>query len=159
YSAVTKAVDAVGGVDVTIESNPPGMGILDRNFDWKCNYQCYYVKYEDGETAHLDGEHALALARARNAQGGYGLAAGNFDREKNQQKILRALREKALSLGTLTNIGAVTELLDAMGENLKTNVDTSEVQTIMALASEIPSEAIIPPDLYDEENPLVPTGS
>lgn len=158
YSVVTRAVDAVGGVEVTIESNPPGMGILDRNFDWKCNYQCHYVKYEDGETVHLDGEHALALSRARNAQGGYGLAGGNFDREKNQQKIIRALREKALSLGTLTNVSAVTELLDAMGDNLKTNVEKSEVQTIVSLATEIPSEAIVSLDLYDQEAPLVRTG-
>ena len=158
YSVVTRAVEAVGGVDVTIESNPPGMGILDRNFDWKCNYQCYYVKYNDGEKVHLDGEHALALSRARNAQGGYGLAAGNFDREKNQQKILKAVREKALSLGTLTNVGKVTELLDAMGDNLKTNVDKSEIQTIVSLASDIQSDAITSLDLYDEENPLVQTG-
>src|SRR5690606_10541770 len=151
YSAVTKAVDAVGGVDVTIESNPPGMGILDRNFDWKCNFQCYYVRYDDGEKVHLDGEHALALSRARNAQGGYGLAAGNFDREKNQQKVAKAVREKALSLGTLTNVGRVTELLDAMGDNLKTNVDKSEIQTIVSLASDVPSESIISLDLNDPE--------
>lgn len=159
YSVVTQAVDAVGGVDVTIESNPPGVGILDRNFDWKCNYQCYYVNYEDGETVHLDGEHALALSRARNAQDGHGLAAGNFDREKNQQKILKAVREKALSLGTVANFGRVTELLDAMGDNLKTNVDTSEIQTIISLATDIQSQAIISLDLSDAEHPLVKTGT
>ncbi len=158
YSVVTRSIDAVGGVDVTIESNPPGVGILDRNFDWKCNYQCYYVNYEDGETVHLDGEHALALSRARNAQGGHGLAGGNFDREKNQQKILRAVQEKALSLGTLTNVGRVSELLDAMGENLKTNVDQSEVQTIVGLATEIAPDSIMSLTLNDEEEPLVTTG-
>ncbi len=159
YSVVTRAVDAVGGVDVVIESNPPGLGILDRNFDWRCNYQCYYVKYDDGEVAHLDGEHALALSRARNVNpGSYGLAAGNFDREKNQQKILKAVREKALSIGTMTNVGRVTELLDAMGDNLKTNVDKSEIQTIISLATEIQSEAVISLDLSDPENPLVATG-
>lgn len=159
YSVVMQAVDAVGGVDVTIESNPAGVGILDRNFDWKCNYKCYYVNYKDGETVHLDGEHALALSRARNAQGGYGLAAGNFDREKNQQKILKAVREKALSLGTVANFGRVTELLDAMGDNLKTNVDTSEIQTIISLATDIQSDAITSLDLSDAENPLVTTGA
>lgn len=158
YSVVTQAVDAVGGVDVTIESNPPGVGILDRNFDWKCNFQCYFVKYEDGETVHLDGEHALALSRARNAQGGYGLAGGNFDREKNQQKIMKAVQKKALSLGTLTNVNKVTELLEAMGDNLKTNVDTSEVQTIMALASDISADQITSLSLNDEDQPLVTTG-
>lgn len=159
YSVVTRAVDAVDGVEVTIESNPPGVGILDRNFDWRCNYQCYYVKYEDGEKVHLDGEHALALSRARNVNpGSYGLAGGNFDREKNQQKILKALREKALSVGTLTNLGRVTELMTALGDNLKTNVDKSEIQTIISLATEVPSESIESLDLRNEEAPLVTTG-
>lgn len=159
YSVVTRAVDAVGGVEVTIESNPPGMGILDRNFDWKCNYRCYYVKYDDGQKVQLDGEHAMMLSRARNAQGGYGLAAGNFDREKNQQKILTALREKALSVGTLTNVGAVSELMSAMGDNLKTNVDTSEIQTIIGLASDIQSSSITSLSLNDDEAPLVRNGA
>lgn len=159
YSVVEQAVDAVGGIDVKIESNPPGAGILDRNFDWKCNYQCHYVQYDDGEVAHLDGEHALALARARNAQGGHGLVAGNFDREKNQQKIINALREKALNVGTLTNLGKVTGLIDAFGSSLKTNVNTSEVQTIMALAGELQGDSIKPLTLVDEDSPLVTTGS
>lgn len=158
FTAVVEAVDAVGGVDVTIESNPKGDGILDRNFDWKCNYTCYYVNYEDGEVAHLDGEHALALARARNAQGGYGLQDSNFDREKNQQKIIKALREKALSAGTLTNLGKVTGLIDALGNNLRTNIDTKEIQTAMTLASEINSDAIVQLTLVDKEEPLVTTG-
>lgn len=157
FTAVTDAVDAVGGVDVTIESTDP-RGILDRNFDWRCNYQCYMVNYKNGENVHLDGEHALALARARNAAGGYGVN-DNFGREKNQQMILKALREKALSAGTLTNLGKVTGLIDALGNNLRTNVDAKEVRTLMSLASEIDNGNIISLTLYDEDNMLVTTGS
>lgn len=154
FNVVMKAVDAVGGVEVTIESNPKGVGILDRNFDWECNYQCYYVKYEDGQKVHLDGKHALALSRARNASGGYGLADSNFDREKNQQKIIKALREKALSVGTLTNLGKVTSLMDALGDNLKTNIQKKEIQTVMSLASEIETDNIRSLNLYDKNEPL-----
>lgn len=158
FTAVVEAVDAVGGVDVTIESNPRGVGILDRNFDWKCNYKCHYVKYKDGEKVHLDGEHALALSRARNASGGYGLAAGNFDREKNQQKIIKALQKKATSVGTLTNIGAVTGLIDAMGNNLRTNFATGEIRTLADLGNGIKPDSIKSLSLVDEEAPLVTTG-
>lgn len=158
FTAVVEAVDAVGGVDVTIESEDP-RGILDRNFDWKCNYTCYYVNYKNGEQVHLDGQHALALARARNASGGYGLPNGNFDREKNQQKIITALREKALSVGTLTNLGSVTALMDAMGKNLRTNIETNEIQTLMGLARDIQTQNIISLSLVDEDEPLVTTDS
>lgn len=159
YTVVRDSVNAVGGVDVTIESNPKGEGILDRNFDWKCGYQCYYVKYDDGEVAHLDGDHALALARARGAAGGYGLAAGNFDREKNQQKIIKALREKAVSAGTLTNVGKVTGLIDALGNNLRTNFETKEIRTLMSLGSDIPSDSIQSISLVQQGEELVSTGS
>jgi LCP family protein required for cell wall assembly len=157
FTAVVEAVDAVGGVDVTIETEDP-RGIYDPNFDWKCHYQCRYVDYEKGEVAHLDGEHALALARARNAQGGYGLAGGNFDREQNQQKIIKALREKAVSAGTLTNLGAITGLIDTLGKNLRTNIETKEIRTLMELGSSLKSESIVSLSLVGEDNPLVTTG-
>jgi LCP family protein required for cell wall assembly len=157
FTAVVKAVDAVGGVDVKIETPDP-RGILDRNFDWKCNYTCYYVNYKQGEVAHLDGEKALALARARNAQGGYGLPGGNFDREKNQQKIVKALREKALSAGTLTNLGAVTGLIDALGQNLRTNIETKEIRTLMDIGQNTNNDNIISLSLVEEGNQLVTTG-
>lgn len=158
YTVVKDAVDAVGGVDIKIESEDP-RGILDRNFDWKCNFKCYYVKYANGEVAHLDGEHALALARARNAAGGYGLPAGNFDREKNQQKIMKALREKAVSAGTLTNIGKVTSLIDAFGANLRTNFATSEIRTLITLGNDIQDDAIRSISLVKEGEEVVTTGN
>lgn len=158
FTAVVEAVDAVGGVDVTIESSDP-RGILDRNFDWKCNYTCYYVNYANGETVHLDGEHALALARARNAAGGYGLPNGNFDREKNQQMIIKALLDKAVGAGTLTNLGAVTGLIDALGNNLRTNIETKEIRTLMDLGTKIPQDSIVSLSLVEEGNMLVTTGS
>ena len=157
FTVVTESVDAVGGIDVTVESEDP-RGILDRNFDWKCNYECHYVKYENGERAHMDGEHALAFMRSRNAQGGYGLPNGNFDRERNQQKVIVALRDKALSAGTLTNIGAVTGLIDAMGNNLRTNFQPNEIRTLMSLAKDISTESIVSLSLANEEDPLVTTG-
>ena len=158
FTVVVEAVDAIGGVDVTIQSEDP-RGILDRNFDWKCRNQCYYVNYKNGERVHLDGEHALALARARNASGGYGLPGGNFDREKNQQMILKALREKAVSAGTLTNVNSVTGLIDALGNNLRTNIQTKEIRTLMSLGTDIPTESIRSLSLVGEDEPLVTTGS
>ena len=162
YSVVRETVNAIGGIDVDVMGNgavPYGVkpgSILDRNFDWKCKYQCYYVKYEPG-VHHMDGEHALAFMRARNASGGYGLAAGNFDREKNQQKVLVALRNKALSAGTLSDVGKVMGIVDALGNNLRTNFDTSEIRTIMELAGSIDAASIKTIDLIDEEKPVMTT--
>lgn len=160
YGVVREAVNAVGGVDITIpDYDPSSPGIYDPNFDWKCNNKCKMVFYKDGENVHMDGEHALAFARARNAAGGYGLPNGNFDREKDQQLVLVALREKALSAGTLVNLGAVTSLVEAMGNNLRTNFQTSEIRTLMSLAADIKQDAIHSISLNKEGELAVTTGS
>lgn len=158
FTAVVELVNAVGGVDVTIESEDP-RGILDRNFDWKCGYRCYFVNYKNGQQVHLDGEHALALARARNASGGYGLANGNFDREKNQQKIIKALQQKAVSAGTLTNVGKVTSVIDALGRNLRTNFEVSEIRTLMDVGQAMKPENMHSLSLVTEGESLVTTGN
>lgn len=155
YGVLRDAVDAVGGVSVEIDSDDP-RGIFDDNFDWMCNRRCNYVKYPNGPTGNMDGEHALALARARGASGNtYGLAQANFDREKYQRKILIALKDKAASVGTLTNVGKVTGLIDAMGKNLRTNFETAEIRTLMALGTDTPSDSITSLLLNDPEAPLV----
>jgi LCP family protein required for cell wall assembly len=151
------AVNAVGGVEVKIESDDP-RGIYDPNFDWQCNHQCNMVKYANGEVAQLDGDHALALARARNAQGGYGLGGGNFDRERNQQNIIRALQKKAISAGTLVNFSKVTGLIDALGDNLRTNFQIKEIRTLTDLAQEVNGDKLQSISLEQEGSAVVTTG-
>lgn len=106
----------------------------------------------------MDGEHALAFMRARNAQGGYGLSQSNFDREQNQQKVISALREKAMSAGVLTNPARVTALMNAMQGNLNTNFEMSEVRTLVSLATEIKSESIQSIVLNKEGEAVMTTG-
>ena len=158
-TVIQESVDAVDGVDVDVQGSNGDPGVLDRSFDGKCNFTCYYVKYDNG-VHHLDGEHALFLAQARgHSAPTYGLGNSNFDREKNQQKILIALKEKAMSTGTLTNLSAVTKLLDAMGNNLRTNIQTSEIRTIMQVASDITQDNIHTISLFGDENAVVVTGA
>lgn len=159
HTVIKQAVDAVGGVDVDIQGSNGDPGVYDRNFDWRCNYKCYLVKYDNG-VHHLDGEHALYLSMARgDVAPTYGLGNSNFDREKNQQKILMALKEKASSTGTLTNISAIMKLIDAFGDNLRTNISTNEVKTIMDVASKTKSTDIHTLSLFDQDNAVVKTGS
>lgn len=157
YTVLRQSVDAVGGITVNIESSDP-RGILDRNFDWTCRYQCYLVKWPNGP-AQMNGEQALALARARNDAGGYGLSRGNFDREQNQQKIMLALKDKAVSGGTLTNPIALNGLIDALGDNVRTNFDPGEVKTLVNIAGELSNDKIKRIDLVKAGSAVLTTGS
>jgi LCP family protein required for cell wall assembly len=156
-TVIKQAVDAVGGIDVDIEGSNGAPGILDRNFDWRCNFTCYYVKYDNG-VHHLDGEHAWFLSMARgDIAPTYGLANSNFDREKNQQKILMAIKNKAMTTGILTNLGAVTKLIDALGKNLRTNIQTDEIRTLMQVASDIKSSDVHTLSLVGDDDVAVVT--
>lgn len=139
FQAVIQLVDAVGGVEVIIESPDP-RGIYDPNFDWQCNYQCNLVKYKNGPTGLMNGQKALALMRARNAQGGYGLPNSNFDREDNQRKVLIALAKKITGSSVVTDIEKMSSILEALGNNLRTNLNTKEVRSMMATMKEIANQ-------------------
>ncbi|MDR2524236.1 MAG: LCP family protein [Candidatus Nomurabacteria bacterium] len=151
WAAVTQIVDDMGGIDVTIESDDP-RGIYDYNTG---------IKFAQGELAHLDGTTALNLARARGAGGGYGLDGSNFAREKNQQIIIKAIQQKMLSSGLLSNPGTLISLIGTLGNNLHTNFKTSEINVLIDLGREIKSDSIVSLPLLDPDNGvnLVKTGS
>lgn len=166
YSVVRDVVKAIGNITVNIEGSGGAPGIMDSNFDWKCHgdtvaekrKSCppngHFIEYPNGP-AILDAEHALYLAQARgDILPTYGLGRSNFDRELNQQKIIKAIKEKALSTGTVTNLVTVTNLLDAMGNNLRTNFETSEIRTLMTLAADIPNDAVQSVSLIDADPAL-----
>ncbi|HSE29891.1 MAG TPA: LCP family protein [Candidatus Saccharimonadales bacterium] len=161
YTVLREAVDAVGGVTVQIDSKD-SRGIMDRNFDWDCPnglYTCYNVKYPNGP-ANLNGKQALYLARARGASGDtYGLPQANFDREGYQRKILVALLEKAVSAGTLSNPVAVGQLLETLGNNVRTNFDAEEIKTLVKLGQETNPSNILSLVLNNPDGPLVITGN
>jgi len=175
YTVMRDIVNAIGGsITVNIEGNDgtgpsDKLGIMDSNFDWKCGAtraqriaNCppngHFIEYEPGPQV-LDAEHALYLAQARgDSAPTYGLAQSNFDRERNQQKILVAIKDKALSAGTLTNLGAITGLIDALGNNLRTNIQTKEVRILMDLAKDIPNESIKSLDFFNADNMIFDTG-
>lgn len=173
YTVVRDTVKALGSIEVTIESTDP-RGIMDSNFDWKCKAgdarasratilkNCppngHFIDFPNGKVT-LDPERALYLAQARGAQAPtYGLERSNFDREVNQQKIIKGIREKAVSAGTLADVGKVTGLIDALGNNLRTDFATAEVRTLMEIGQEIPSDAIQSLSLVSEGEELVATG-
>lgn len=175
YTVMRELVNAVGGsITVTIESRDP-RGQMDSNFDWKCGVgdrkvsraevlkRCppngHFIDYPNGPV-ELDAEHALYLAQARGDKAPtYGFEQSNFDREKNQQKIIKALREKAFSAGVLSDFGKVSGVIDALGNNLRTTFDAKEVRTLVSLAQDIQSENIQSISLVDEDSPIMTTDS
>lgn len=83
----------------------------------------------------LDSERLLQYARTRNTAG------SDFDRAGRQQEVLRALREKVLNVGGITNfIGQAPTLWQELSGNFSTNMTLDEILRLGSLVQEIPKE-------------------
>ncbi len=158
WMALIQIVDAIGGIDVvftygdqtwdgdevTIETSDK-RGLMDRK-----GKEVFY-SYPNGEVVHLDGEHALAVARTRNAFGGYGAMRGNFSREYFQQRIIEAIAKKIRKTDFASNLGSVLALKSAVGDNLRTNFKDTEIKTLLKLAKDLDFSGIETIPLYGDE--------
>ena len=75
---------------------------------------------------HVDGKLALAFCRERHA-----FLAGDMQRNENQQIVLEAILKKALSSKTI--LTKYTALLDAVKENMSTNMTPEEMSAIIKM--------------------------
>lgn len=129
YNAFKDLVNAVGGIAITIDSEDP-RGIYDPSLDWTSPKCCALAKYPNGPV-NLDGKQALNLARARgDAYGSYGFPNTDFDRTANQRKMLLAIKAKVSSPAVVANPFKVSNLVSAVGNNVRTNLELNEMQTL-----------------------------
>lgn len=144
YAAFKEAVDAVGGIEVIIDSDDPrGLydGMIARSDGGP-------LRLENGRQT-LDGQTALNLARARGSGMSYGFAQSDFTRSEHQRMMMVALKDKATSAGVVSNPIKIASLLDSFGNNVDTDFQTSEVRRLYDLTKNIPSDSITSVGLND----------
>ena len=108
FSGMTNIVDALGGV--TIDS------------DYKFTTLHGNYNIVKGEN-QMDGDKALCFVRER-----YSLPNGDFDRGKNQQKLLKAMLEKAMSPKIITNFN---NILTAIEGSFETDMSSDDIKSLV----------------------------
>ena len=105
-----KAIDAVGGVDVTLTAPlaDPYLGL-----------------YLDPGVVHLTGANLIPFVRSR-----HGPNNSDWQRERRHQSILEALAKKATSPALLANLPTV---LDALSQAVRTNIPASQADTLLTI--------------------------
>ena len=151
YTAFKDAVNSVGGIDVNIQSEDP-RGLHDPSF---LPSEGGALKLANG-VQHLDGQTALNLARARGdpfngKYGAYGFPKSDFDRTEHQRWMMLALKEKVISAGTLSNPVKVGKLMDAIGDNVKTDFQINELASLYYLMKNVKSSDIESLSLNDAD--------
>lgn len=112
FDTVTDIVDAVGGIDVTVE---PGYA-LD-------NFLCLKNFSVHEGVNHLNGEQALAYARER-----YAYSEGDRQRTKNQQQVLMGIVDKITSPAIVTNYASI---MDSMADTFSTTMSNDEISDLI----------------------------
>ncbi|MGP8161292.1 MAG: LCP family protein [Candidatus Dormibacteria bacterium] len=139
FTAFQQAVDAVGGIDIDVP-----VGFVDNQYPACAADSCPYetISFRAGEQ-HMNGATALIYARSRHGDNGQGT---DFARSQRQQQILIALKAKVLSIG---GIGDLPSLLDALGNNVDTNMTIDDAEAIYNLVSGVSSASILHASLDD----------
>jgi LCP family protein required for cell wall assembly len=78
----------------------------------------------------LNGEQALCYARSRKT-------TSDFDRAKRQQVVIQKIKEKALSIGTLTDFGRVNDMIDSLGNNVRTDMQAWELKRLYEIENKM----------------------
>lgn len=144
YGAFKDLVDALGSINITIESTDP-RGIYDSNIDYTTRRCCALAKYPNGPVT-LNGKQALNLARARGDPNPYGIPYGysdsDFTRTMYQRKMLIAVKDKASQASVIANPFKVAGLVDAIGKNVTTDLEVNEIQTLYTYMKKIDNAKI-----------------
>lgn len=102
FTSLIEIVDALGGVDV----------------DSQIAFSAGGYEFVEGKN-HLDGKQALAFSRERHS-----FEDGDNQRGKNQEAVLTAILQKAMSSAILTS---ASQILENVGDCVETNMTQEEV--------------------------------
>lgn len=116
FIAFQKIIDAMGGI--TIE--------LDKPFEEPIPFAEGKISLPAGKST-INGAKALLFSRAR-------FSTSDFDRARRQQKVLLAIKEKALSSGILLNPFKVNTIMDILKTHIKTDMELWEVEKLRELS-------------------------
>lgn len=142
FKGFVKAVDHVGGLDITV----------DRTFT-DSSYPDYNNGYLPPQTftkgpQHMNGERALIFARSRKGNNGEG---SDFSRSERQKKIMLALKEELLKLN-ISNVSTINNLLSDFTQNVRTNFEPYELKRLSELGSKITQDKVFSLSLEPQEN-------
>jgi LCP family protein required for cell wall assembly len=144
YASVRDITNALGGITVNIQSTDP-RGIYDPNFQPQ---EGGPLQLPNGPQK-IDGQTALRLTRARGElRGSYGLAQSDFDRTKNQQRVLVGIKQGITTKMLLLPWQNHT-LLDAVADNVKTDIAVNEVLPLYRKFSRVPTDQLASYTLRD----------
>jgi len=147
FSGFKQAIDAVGGVDINVPT-----AIYDSSYPCDNERGGFCPFSIKAGLQHMNGTVALRYSRSRHS-------TSDFDRAARQQLVIAALRQKALQLSTLTNPVKLSQLIDAVGSHVKTDIQANELNKMASIVKDIDPAKMVQKVLdTDSKDPLLVGG-
>ena len=144
FQAFRQAVDTVNGVTVNVPTD-----LIDPTMAWENNHSPVLAK---AGIQNFDGKHALIYVRSRET-------TSDFARSQRQRSVMLALKDKAETLGTIGNPLKLAGLMNAFGNNVKTDLSLDNANRLYNILRRVPDASITSASLVDENHQLVTTGN
>ncbi|HZY40989.1 MAG TPA: LCP family protein [Anaerolineae bacterium] len=125
FNGFKQVIDAIDGLDLDVPRE-----IID--YEYPTEDYGIETRIIPAGRVHMDGALALKYVRTRHAD-------SDFGRLQRQQQVLLAVRDKALSIGQL---GKVPEVLNVVGDSLRTDLTLPEILSLAKKWTQIPRENI-----------------
>lgn len=133
-----ETINTLGGIDVTVDKEFTDYYYpVEGKEDAPLNERYQTISFKKGPQ-QMDGDTALKFVRSRKGNNEEGT---DFARSARQQKVIMAIKDKALSLDTLINPIKLKELYDTYANNVDTDISFSDIQNFYALSQEINLES------------------
>ncbi|NUT21909.1 MAG: LytR family transcriptional regulator [Hamadaea sp.] len=119
FNGFKNVIAALGGVDLCVEQDTWSSHYIDDN--GKPVYYSYDGEHQlPNSWIHKKGCRTMAAWEALDySRQRYGLPNGDYDRQKHQRELIKAMAAKATGIGVLTNPSRLSGLLQAAGASLK----------------------------------------
>jgi LCP family protein required for cell wall assembly len=143
FQAFQQAVNSVNEVNINVPTE-----LYDPTMAWQNNYNP--ILAQAGPQV-MNGSKALLYVRSRET-------TSDFARTQRQRAVIIALKDKALSLGTLSNPLKISGLISAFGDNVRTDLSLSDAETLYGVVKKISNNNIQSIGLADAPNNYVTTG-
>ncbi len=144
FKAFSQAVDTVGGIDVSAPEQ-----LYDPTMAWENNRSPILAKKGPN---HFNGKQALNYVRSR-------ATSSDFARGERQRLMLLALKDKATTVGTLSNPVKLSNLMSAFGDNVQSDISLGDMSRMAQIMKRIPTSSIQSVSLVEPGNSFLTTGN
>jgi len=132
FAGFKRAIDVLGGVEVVVERSfddykypIPGKECAEpEELRWE------HVHFDTG-LQMMNGERALKYVRSRRAAGPEG---SDFARSVRQQKVILAVKDRALALSLFSDFSRVRKLYQTFSESVMTDLGPAGIERLLQLA-------------------------